>query len=61
MILQVENIAIRNENHLINLISNLNAGQRIRMQVWRDRATTTLDATVGDWTKAQTRFRTEEN
>ena len=31
------------------------------MQVWRDRSTTTLDATVGDWSKAQTRFRGEEN
>ena len=61
VILQVENIAIRNENHLINLISNLNVGQRIRLQVWRDRSTTTLDATVGDWAKAQTRFRTDEN
>jgi S1-C subfamily serine protease len=60
VILQVENIAIRNENHLINLISNLNAGQRIRMQVWRERSTTTLDATVGDWAKAQARFRTDE-
>ena len=60
VILQVENISIRNENHLINLISSLNAGQRIRMQVWRDRATTTLDATVGDWAKAQGQFRTDE-
>ena len=60
VILQVENIAIRNENHLINLVSSLNAGQRIRMQVWRDRSTTTLDAVVGDWAKAQTRFRTDE-
>jgi S1-C subfamily serine protease len=40
VILKVENISIRNENHLINLISNLNAGQRVRMQVWRDRSTT---------------------
>jgi len=60
VILQVESISIRNENHLINLISNLNAGQRVRMQVWRDRTTTALDATVGDWAKAQTRFRTDE-
>ena len=60
VILQVENIAIRNENHLINLVSGLNAGQHIRMQVWRDRATANLDATVGDWAKAQTRFRADE-
>jgi hypothetical protein len=29
--------------------------------VWRDRTTTTLDATVGDWAKAQSRFRTDEH
>src|SRR5206468_2853066 len=60
VILQVENISIRHENHLINLISSLSAVQRIRMQVWRDRSTTTLDAVVGDWAKAQARFRTDE-
>ena len=56
---KVENISIRNENHLINLISSLNAGQRIRMQVWRARETTTLDAVVGDWAKAQARLRAD--
>lgn len=60
VILQVENISIRNENHLINLISSLNAGQRIRMQVWRGRDTTMLDAVVGDWAKAQARFKADE-
>jgi serine protease Do len=59
VILQVENVAIRDENHLINLISTLPAGQRIRVQVWRDRSLATLDAVVGDWSRAQTRFRTE--
>ncbi|MFO0865929.1 MAG: PDZ domain-containing protein [Gemmataceae bacterium] len=38
VILQIESVAVRNENHLINLISNLPIGQRIRMQVWRDHA-----------------------
>jgi S1-C subfamily serine protease len=60
VILQVEDISIRNENHLINLVSSLNPGQRVRVQVWRSRATTMLDATVGDWAKAQARFRTDE-
>lgn len=57
VVLQIENVAIRNENHLINLISTLPAGQRIRLQVWRERSVTTLDAVVGDWSKAQSRFR----
>jgi S1-C subfamily serine protease len=59
VILQVENLAIRDENQLINLISSLPAGQRIRMQVWRDRRVATYEAIVGDWQEAQNRFRAE--
>jgi S1-C subfamily serine protease len=58
VILQVESVSIRNDTHLINLISTLPAGQRVRLQVWRDRSAITLDAVVGDWSKAQARFRT---
>jgi S1-C subfamily serine protease len=57
VILQVDGVAIRNENHLINLISALPAGQRARLQVWRERKPLTLEAVVGDWSKAQGRFR----
>ncbi len=60
VILQIENIPIRNENHLINLISGLTPGQRVRMQVWRNRDNSSLDAVIGDWAKAQSRFRTDE-
>jgi S1-C subfamily serine protease len=59
VILQIENVAIRDENHLINLISTLPAGQRIRVQVWRERSLATLDAVVGDWSRARARFRAE--
>ncbi len=57
VILQVESVAIRSENHLINLISGLPVGQRVRLQVWRQRSLTSLEAVVGDWSKAQTRFQ----
>lgn len=57
VILQIESVAVRNENHLINLISTLPVGQRVRLQVWRDRSVVALDAVVGDWGKAQNRFR----
>jgi S1-C subfamily serine protease len=57
VVLQVEAVAIRNENHLINLISTLPAGQRVRLQVWRERRLQTVEAVVGDWGKAQERFR----
>ena len=56
VILQVDGIAIRNENHLINLISTMQPGQRIRLHVWRDRKVVTLEGAVGDWSKAQNRF-----
>jgi S1-C subfamily serine protease len=59
VVLQVDTIPVRNDNHLINLISMLPAGQRVRLQVWRDRRTQVLDAVVGDWTAAQARFRSQ--
>jgi serine protease Do len=59
VILQVDNVAIRNENHLINLISSFRIGQRVRLQVWRERVPVTLEALVGDWAAAQNRFRGE--
>jgi S1-C subfamily serine protease len=57
VILEVDGVAVRNESHFINLISGLPAGQRIRLQVWRERRTTTMDAVVGDWAKGQGRFK----
>lgn len=57
IILQLDQVPIRNENHFINLVSALPPGQRIRMQVWRNRSLITLDAIVGDWNRAQSRLR----
>jgi S1-C subfamily serine protease len=58
VVLRVDNVPIRNENHLINLISGLQAGQRVQLQIWRDRRQITLEAVVGDWARGQGRFRT---
>jgi serine protease Do len=57
VVLQVDGVTVRNENHFINLISGLSAGQRVRVQVWRERRTLALEAVVGDWTQGQSRFR----
>ena len=35
----------------------LPAGQRVRLQVWRERQALALEAVVGDWAQAQARFR----
>lgn len=58
VILSVDGTAIRTENHLINMISGLPAGQRIRLDVWRDRKSISVDAVVGDWAQGQTRLKT---
>ncbi|MBY0525150.1 MAG: trypsin-like peptidase domain-containing protein [Gemmataceae bacterium] len=58
VILQIDGTPIRNENHLINMVSTMPAGQKIRLHVWRERKMMTVDAVVGDWNKAQNRFRT---
>lgn len=57
VIVQIDSIAIRTENHLINMISSLPPGQRVRLQVWRNRGLATVDAVVGDWGKAQSRVQ----
>ncbi len=57
VLLQVDGTPIRNENHLINMVSGLPIDRRIRLQVWRDRKAIELEAVVGDWTKAQARFK----
>jgi S1-C subfamily serine protease len=57
VILQVDDVAIRNENHLINLIAALPIGQKVRLQVWREKRAESVDAVVGDWNKAQSRLK----
>jgi serine protease Do len=52
VILQLDNVAIRSESHFINLVSALPPGHPIRLQVWRNRTPFTLEARVGDWSKA---------
>ncbi len=53
VILQIESVAVKSDTHLINLVSNLPPGQRVRLLVWRERASVTLEATVGDWARVQ--------
>jgi serine protease Do len=49
VVLQVESVPIRNDNHLINLISMMPVGQKVRLQVWRERKEIAIEAVVGDW------------
>jgi serine protease Do len=58
VVLEVDGTVVRNENHFINMISGLPIGQRIRMQVWRERQKIPVEAVVGDWARGQTLFKT---
>jgi S1-C subfamily serine protease len=57
VVLQVDGRPIRNENHLINLISTYAVGQKVRLLVWRERKQVAFDAVVGDWAQGQNRLR----
>jgi S1-C subfamily serine protease len=57
VVLELDGTAVRNENHFINLVSGLPAGQRVRLRVWRDRRPLTVEAVVGDWSAGQARLR----
>jgi len=49
VILKLDAVEIRDENHLINLISALPVNQRVQVTVWRDRQAKIADVMVGDW------------
>lgn len=49
VILRLEEIALRDENHLINLISALPPGQKVIFTVWRDRKAQTVQVTIGEY------------
>ncbi len=59
VVLRVDGIVIRHENHFINMVSAMEPGRKITLEVWRDRKTITLTATVGDWSRGQSQLRSD--
>jgi len=57
VILKLEDVSLRDENHLINLISALPPGQKVKLVVWRDRRTQTADVTIGEYPGQKARSR----
>ena len=57
VVLDVDGVIIRNENHLINLIAALPVGQKVKLKVWRERRAEVVAVVVGDWAKAQARLK----
>jgi serine protease Do len=57
VILRLEEVDLRDENHLINLVSALPPGQRVRLSVWRDRRAQVVETVIGDWSAGRPRPR----
>ena len=57
VILELDGDAVRNENQFINRISAMPPGQKIKLKVWREKRATDIEAVVGDWSKAESRFK----
>ena len=57
VILEVAGQPVRDENHLINQISGMRAGERVRLRIWRERSSQLVEVVVGDWAQAQPRLR----
>lgn len=49
VILKLEDVELRDENHLINLVSVLPPNQRVKLSVWRDKRAIPVEVTIGDW------------
>lgn len=57
VLLRIDSSTIKNENHCINLIANLRPGQKVRLEVWRNKQAYAVEATVGDWTQASPKLK----
>jgi len=57
VILKLEDVALRDENHLINLISALPPGQKVKLMVWRDRRSQPVDVMIGEYSRQKPRQR----
>lgn len=49
VILKVGTVEVRDENHVINLISALPANRTVRLEIWRARQVRQLNAVVAEW------------
>jgi S1-C subfamily serine protease len=57
VVLRLEDVDLRDEHHLINLISALPPGQRVRLTVWRDRKAETVAVVIGEYNGGRQAFR----
>lgn len=49
VIQKVGGVEVRDENHFINIVSTLPAGETVRLTIWRSKQQRTIDLTVAEW------------
>ena len=49
VVLKMEDVPVRDENHLINVVSALPVGQKVKLTVWRERKSVLVEITVGEY------------
>jgi S1-C subfamily serine protease len=59
VIVELNGVEVRNENHLINAISATAPGRTITLNIVRDRKKLSLSAVVGDWARAKDQLKSE--
>lgn len=57
VVLRLEDVELRDEHHLINLISALPPSQRVRLTVWRERRAESVVVTIGEYAGGRQAFR----
>jgi S1-C subfamily serine protease len=57
VVLKLEDVSLRDENHLINLISTLPPGQRVKLTVWRERRAQSVEVVIGEYPGQRDRSR----
>lgn len=55
VVLQIEDVVVRDENHFINTVCALPPGQKVRLTVWRDRKAMAVDVTIGEYAGSKSR------
>lgn len=55
VILEVDNIPIRNENQFINLVAGCQPGKSVILVVWRERKRLAITSRIGDWQQFESR------
>lgn len=49
VVLRLDDVSVKDENHFMNLIAALPPGQRVRLGLWRNRQEQAAELTVAEW------------